>query len=70
MSDTTYNNEVCNLVRKAESDWISGSVQTSKYVSEDFYDDINKIEAFNYLKRYALHYRNAEILPRKKKIHH
>jgi hypothetical protein len=40
------NNPIGELVRKAEQDFITGNIQVSKYVSEDFYEDINTIEAY------------------------
>jgi hypothetical protein len=46
METSTYANEICDLVRTAETDWINGNIQTSKYVNEDFYEDINKIDAY------------------------
>lgn len=39
-------NKVAELVRKAESDYISGQTQISKYVSVSFYDDLNQIDAY------------------------
>lgn len=40
------NSTIGELVRKAEQDFISGFTQTSKYVNESLYEDINKIEAY------------------------
>jgi hypothetical protein len=40
------NSKIGELVRKAETDFISGTTQTSKYVSESLYEDINRIEAY------------------------
>jgi hypothetical protein len=40
-----YNN-IGELVRKAEDDFITGEVQFSKYVSSSLFEDINKIEAY------------------------
>ena len=37
---------VYELVRKNESNYISGNVKTSKYVVQDFYEDISTIEAY------------------------
>jgi len=39
-------NNIGELVRKAEQDFINGEVKSSEYVIESFYDDINKIEAY------------------------
>lgn len=39
-------NEIGSLVRELESDFTSGQTQTSKYVTESLFDDINKIEAY------------------------
>jgi hypothetical protein len=39
-------NTIGALVRKAESDFTTGYTQTSKYVQESLFDDINKIEAY------------------------
>lgn len=39
-------NPVGALVRKAEQDYISGTVEKSRYVSESLYDDVSKIEAY------------------------
>lgn len=44
--ETLNDNNVAELVRQAEQDWITGGIQTSKYVTQDFYEDINKIEAY------------------------
>lgn len=35
-----------DIIRQAEEDFTSGEVQTSKYVSESLFEDINKIEAY------------------------
>ncbi|MCP3684617.1 MAG: hypothetical protein GY861_18275 [bacterium] len=43
MNDT---HKLLGLVRKAETDWISGETQYSEFVSGSLYDDINKIEAY------------------------
>jgi len=39
-------NQIGELVRKAEQDFITGYTQTSTYVSESLFEDINKIEAY------------------------
>lgn len=39
-------NNIGELVRELEQDFISGYTQTSKYVEESLFDDINKIEAY------------------------
>lgn len=39
-------NQVAELVRELEQNFISGYTQTSEYVSESLYEDINKIEAY------------------------
>lgn len=46
METSIYANEIGELVRNQEQDWVNGTIQTSKYVSEEFYEDINKIEAY------------------------
>lgn len=43
---TVGSNPIGELVRKAEADYIIGETQTSKYVSENFYEDLNKIDAY------------------------
>jgi hypothetical protein len=40
------NSSIGTLVRKAEQDFITGNIQVSKYVNENFYEDINTIEAY------------------------
>lgn len=45
--NTTINNDVGQLVRELETAFISGTgTLTSKYVTSDLYDDINKIYAY------------------------
>jgi hypothetical protein len=39
-------NQIGELVRKAEQDFILGETQVSKYVTESIYEDINKIDAY------------------------
>ncbi len=39
-------NLIGEVIRKAESDFVSGQTQTSEYVSESLFDDINTIEAY------------------------
>lgn len=39
-------NSVYELVRRNENAWILGNVKTSKYVYENFYEDISTIEAY------------------------
>jgi hypothetical protein len=39
-------NSVCELVRKAEQDYTSGTTKHSKYVDLDQYETINKIDAY------------------------
>lgn len=34
------------MVRRAEQEWTLGNIHVSKYVDENFYEDINKIEAY------------------------
>lgn len=45
-SKTVGTDPIGELVRKAEADYIIGETQVSKYVSENFYEDINKIDAY------------------------
>lgn len=40
------NNSVSELITKAESNFINGNVQTSKYVSQNSYEDISTIDAY------------------------
>lgn len=42
----TTNSNIGELVRELETNYISGSVQVSRYVSENFYEDISTIEAY------------------------
>jgi len=46
MPEDIQANPVGALVRKYQEDWVAGSTQVSKYVSVDFYDDIQTIEAY------------------------
>jgi hypothetical protein len=46
MEITRESNDIGALVRKAEQDFVSGQTQTSKYVQESIFDDINQIEAY------------------------
>ena len=39
-------NNIAELTRRTEQDFISGQTQTSEFVTESLYDDINKIEAY------------------------
>jgi len=39
-------NDICELVRKAEDDYITGTTTVSKYVDVSQYETINKIEAY------------------------
>ena len=43
---TVETNPVGELVREAEQNFTFGNVQVSKYVSESFFEDINKIDAY------------------------
>ena len=43
---TVETNPVGALVREAEQNFTFGNVQVSKYVSESFFEDINKIDAY------------------------
>lgn len=44
---STDNKDICELIREAETAFISGGgTQTSKYVNSDLYDDISKIYAY------------------------
>ena len=38
--------DICEIVRKMERDYTSGSTTISKYVEFNQYDNINKIEAY------------------------
>lgn len=42
----TEETSIGELVRKAEQDWVAGNIQISKYVTEDFYEDLQTIEAY------------------------
>lgn len=42
----TQNSDIGAIVRQAEQDWTAGNVQVSKYVTQNFYEDINTIEAY------------------------
>ena len=46
MSDELLNNPVGELVRKAETDFITGTTTISKYVERSMYDDLNQIDAY------------------------
>ena len=46
MQTTKIENKIHELVRKAETDYISGTTQISEFVDVSLYDDINKIEAY------------------------
>jgi len=39
-------NEVGSLVREMEQNWTLGEVQVSKYVSQNFYEDVQKVDAY------------------------
>lgn len=45
MSETEQN-EICELVRKAENDYISGTTNISKYVEFSQYENVEKIDAY------------------------
>jgi len=45
-NQTIGNNPIGELVRKAEADYTIGETTVSKYVSENFYEDLNKIDAY------------------------
>jgi len=44
--EITKNSGIGQLVREYERDWTNGNIQVSKYVNENFYEDINTIEAY------------------------
>lgn len=46
MANTYEEDSICSIIRKIETNFISGYTQKSKYVQESLYEDINKIEAY------------------------
>lgn len=46
MYNSSLSKDICELVRKAESDFTSGTTKVSKYVDISIYEDINKIYAY------------------------
>jgi len=44
--ETQTENQVASLVRKMESNYLEGEMTRSKYVSENFYDDLCTIDAY------------------------
>lgn len=46
VEEITTNSDIGEVVREIEQNWISGKIQVSKYVTENFYEDIQTIEAY------------------------
>lgn len=46
VKETVDTASICELVRDAETNYLSGGSQIGKYVHQDFYDDVNKIQAY------------------------
>lgn len=46
MKITTSQNSIGELVREAERNWVFGETTRSKYVQENFYEDLNTIDAY------------------------
>lgn len=46
MAEPQEQNEICNLIRKAENDYISGVTTISKYVQFSQYENVEKIDAY------------------------
>ena len=44
--DTNYNKSICELVRKNELEYTTGTTTLSRYVQKSMYDTINQIEAY------------------------